>query len=63
MTNYWETEVTTKNKLIRDENFNVEFCGDYVKINVIDKKGKIVGIFRAYKNLEDISSQSDAEEN
>lgn len=63
MTYYWKTDVATNNKLIRDENFNVEFCGDYVKINVIDKNGKIVGVFRAYKKLEDISSQSDAEGN
>lgn len=40
-------------KIIEDKNFIVSFCGDYVKIDIIDDKDNIVGIFRAYKSKDE----------
>lgn len=52
--NAWNTFIKMENRRIEDKNFMVSFCGEYVKIIIIDDKDNIVGIYRAYKPQDEM---------
>lgn len=56
---FWEPYVKNEGRALSEDFFLIEYYDDYIKINILDCKKQITGIFRSYIG-ESAQSENDA---